>query len=168
MISINKCKIENCNHISHWLYPISPERWVAKITRYNHNKLYLGNRRVEDCLGELEGNGTPFQYSCLENPWTEEPGGLQSMGSLRVRYDWASSLSHTVIELKVTTMLLKVRLRQVLEGTVDQFRSCSCSCAGLLASSSWFPHPVSTTSVLSHMLPEPSSIPFSTLPPNPL
>ena len=28
-----------------------------------------------------EGNGNPFQYSCLEIPWTEEPGGLQSMGS---------------------------------------------------------------------------------------
>ena len=27
-----------------------------------------------------EGNGNPFQYSCLENSWTEEPGGLQSMG----------------------------------------------------------------------------------------
>ena len=26
-------------------------------------------------------------------PWTEEPGGLQSMGSLRVRHDWAISLS---------------------------------------------------------------------------
>ena len=26
-------------------------------------------------------------------PWMEEPGRLQSMGSLRVRYDWASSLS---------------------------------------------------------------------------
>ena len=23
-------------------------------------------------------------------PWTEEPGGLQSMGSQRVRYDWAT------------------------------------------------------------------------------
>ena len=82
-----------------------------------------------------EGNGTPLQYSCLENPmdrgaweaavhgvaksrtrlsdftftfhfhalekemathssvlawkilWTEDPGGLQSMGSLRVGYD---------------------------------------------------------------------------------
>ena len=22
-------------------------------------------------------------------PWTEEPGGLQSMGSQRVRHDWA-------------------------------------------------------------------------------
>ena len=26
-------------------------------------------------------------------PWTEEPGGVQSMGSLRVRHDWATSLS---------------------------------------------------------------------------
>ena len=26
-------------------------------------------------------------------PWTEEPGGLQSMGSLRVGHDWATSFS---------------------------------------------------------------------------
>ena len=26
------------------------------------------------------GNGSPLQYSCLGNPKTEEPGGLQSMG----------------------------------------------------------------------------------------
>ena len=32
-----------------------------------------------------EGNGNPLQYSCLKIPWTEEPGGLQSMGSQRVR-----------------------------------------------------------------------------------
>ena len=38
-------------------------------------------------------NGTPLQYSCLENPWTEDPGRLQSMGSLRVRHNWATSLS---------------------------------------------------------------------------
>ena len=51
-----------------------------------------------------EGNGNPFQHSCLENPlekemaihsstlawkipWTEEPGRLQSMGSQRVGHD---------------------------------------------------------------------------------
>ena len=34
-----------------------------------------------------EGNGNPLQYSCLENPGTEEPGGLQSMGSKRVGRD---------------------------------------------------------------------------------
>ena len=28
-----------------------------------------------------------LQYSCLENPTAEEPGGLQSMGSLRVGHD---------------------------------------------------------------------------------
>ena len=27
-----------------------------------------------------EGNDNPLQYSCLRIPWTEEPGGLQSMG----------------------------------------------------------------------------------------
>ena len=33
------------------------------------------------------GNGNPLQNSCLVSPWTEEPGGLQSMGSQRVGYD---------------------------------------------------------------------------------
>ena len=37
-----------------------------------------------------EGNGNPLQYSCLENPWTEEPGGLPSMGSQRVEHDLAT------------------------------------------------------------------------------
>ena len=27
-------------------------------------------------------------------PWTEEPGGLQSVGSQRVRYDWAIIYIH--------------------------------------------------------------------------
>ena len=40
-----------------------------------------------------EGNGTPLPYSCLENPMDGEPGGLQSMGLLRVGHDWATSLS---------------------------------------------------------------------------
>ena len=33
-----------------------------------------------------EGHGSPLQYSCLKNPMTEEPEGLQSMGC-RVRSD---------------------------------------------------------------------------------
>ena len=39
------------------------------------------------------GNGNPVQYSCLERScqaWTEEPGRLQSMGSLRVGQDLAT------------------------------------------------------------------------------
>ena len=38
-----------------------------------------------------EGNRNPLQYSCLENPWTEEPGGLQSMELQRVRHNWATN-----------------------------------------------------------------------------
>ena len=37
-----------------------------------------------------EGNGNPFQYSCLENPTDRGAwGGLQSMGLQRVRCHWA-------------------------------------------------------------------------------
>ena len=34
-----------------------------------------------------EGNGNPPQYSCLENSWTEEPAGLQSMGLQKVGHE---------------------------------------------------------------------------------
>ena len=34
-----------------------------------------------------EGNGNPLQCYCLEILWTEELGGLQSMGSQRVGHD---------------------------------------------------------------------------------
>ena len=33
------------------------------------------------------GHGNLLQYSCWRIPWTEEPGGLQTMGSKRVRHD---------------------------------------------------------------------------------
>ena len=48
--------------------------------------------RTERLSGE--GNDTPLQYTfACKIPWTEEPGGLQSMGSLRVQHDWETSLS---------------------------------------------------------------------------
>ena len=34
-----------------------------------------------------EVHGSPFQYSCLENPWTQEAGRLYSTGLQRVRND---------------------------------------------------------------------------------
>ena len=42
----------------------------------------------------LGPNGTPLQYSfAWKIPWMEEPGRRQSMGSRRVRHNWATSLS---------------------------------------------------------------------------
>ena len=56
-----------------------------------YNGILIAIKRKEICRDlespRGEGNGTPLQNSCLENPWTEEPGGLQSMGSLRVGHD---------------------------------------------------------------------------------
>ena len=48
-------------------------------------------RRLIPVLGRFPGggHGNSLQYSCLENLWTEEPGGLQ-----RVGHDW-SDLAHT-------------------------------------------------------------------------
>ena len=34
-----------------------------------------------------EENGNPLQDSCWRIPWTEEPGGLQSMASQRVGHE---------------------------------------------------------------------------------
>ena len=34
-----------------------------------------------------ERNGNPLHCSCLEKPVEEEPGGLRSMGSQKVRHD---------------------------------------------------------------------------------
>ena len=41
-----------------------------------------------------EGNGNPLQYSCLENPHGQRSlGGLQAIGSQRVRHDRATETS---------------------------------------------------------------------------
>ena len=55
-------------------------------------------------LGQEEGNGNPLQYSCLQNPWTEKPGGLQSRGSQE---------SDTTYQLKPPASLKQVLFDQV-------------------------------------------------------
>ena len=46
-----------------------------------------------------EGNATHSSILAWRIPWTEEPGGLQSMGSHRVRHDWATSLSLSLFRI---------------------------------------------------------------------
>ena len=57
---------------------------TVKVSVYN-----VGDLGSSPGLGRSpgEGNGNPLQYYCLEIPWTEEPGRLQSMGSQRVGHD---------------------------------------------------------------------------------
>ena len=46
---------------------------------------FPGREEVQS-LGQEEGMATPV-FLPGESPWTEEPGGLQSMGSQRVGHD---------------------------------------------------------------------------------
>ena len=49
----------------------------------------VGDPRSIPGLGRSpgEGNGNPLQYPAWKISWTEEPGGLQSMGSQRVGHN---------------------------------------------------------------------------------
>ena len=40
-----------------------------------------------------EGNGTQLQYSCLENPWTEEPGRLHADHGVTNSQTWLSNFT---------------------------------------------------------------------------
>ena len=52
----------------------------SKVSAYN-----AGDLGSIPGLGRSPGeeNGNPLQYSCLEIPWTEQPGRLQTRGSQR-------------------------------------------------------------------------------------
>ena len=58
-----------------------------------------------------KGMATHSRILAWEIPWTEEPGGLQSMGSQRIRHDWAThTFLHTMYTILYTlhTVLVKV------------------------------------------------------------
>ena len=66
--------------------------WGSKIPGGSDGKVSVYNTGDPGLIPGLgispgEGNGNPLQYYCLENPVTEEPGRLQSMGLQRVGHD---------------------------------------------------------------------------------
>ena len=82
-------------------YLLSKNIWILsfnKCTKFHLLKafpFYTPSKNVWDCLfphWKRQWHPTPVPLA-WRIPWTEEPGRLQSMGSLRVRHDWATSLS---------------------------------------------------------------------------
>ena len=53
-----------------------------------------------------EGDGTPLQYSCLENPMDEEPGGLPSMGLHRVGHDCSDLAAAAAVRSEPSACLM--------------------------------------------------------------
>ena len=76
------CKVSNTTERLDW-------------TELNVSHSVLSSSLQFGCLvGGLEKAMAPHSSTLAwKIPWTEEPRGLQSMGSLRVRHDWVTSLS---------------------------------------------------------------------------
>ena len=71
--------------------------WLSDWTTTSEGAELLGHRNMTiylPLIGNLEKAMAPHSSTLAwKIPWMEEPGGLQSMGSLRVGHDWATSLS---------------------------------------------------------------------------
>jgi len=88
----SECSEEDCRN-----KPVTPHGGIQKKGRGfsggsdgKESACNVGDLDLNPGLGRSpgEGNGNPLQYSCLKKiPWTEKPGGLQSMGLQRVGYD---------------------------------------------------------------------------------
>ena len=65
----------------------APLRWLSR-----QSLPAMRGARVQS-VGKSPGkrNGSPFQYLAWGVPWTEETGGLQSMGSHTVRHIWVTN-----------------------------------------------------------------------------
>ena len=62
---------------------------IVKMIKNSENRMEKMQDSINKDLEELMEKAMAPHSSTLawEIPWTEEPGGLESMGSLRVRYD---------------------------------------------------------------------------------
>ena len=81
------CEEASCIYLATSLETLLPAGSVAK----NHllvQEMWVRTLGKEDSLEEeLAAHSS---IAAWRNPWTEEPGGLQSMGLPRVRHNWGS------------------------------------------------------------------------------
>ena len=73
---------------THWLLPCKEKENLIMFNScwYEHLVFHMSHS-LEKAMA------THSSTLAWKIPWTEEPGRLQSMGSLRVGHDWATSLS---------------------------------------------------------------------------
>ena len=80
-----------------WRYSFPWASWVALVVK--NLPANAGDLRKEGLIPGLghpleEGMATHSSILAWRIPWTEEPGGLQSIGSQRVRHDWSDLAQH--------------------------------------------------------------------------
>ena len=84
------------NNWFHLFIQVPTAQWFSSYTSWSARVWVLW----ESCYRQRPGLGKHWRIMAPHSstlawkiPWTEGPGGLQSMGSLRVGHDWATSLS---------------------------------------------------------------------------
>ena len=85
--AVSSTPIVSCRDISKNPWKNYCNTYYFQIIYFFNYSVYVHNHYI---LGE--GNGTPLSTLAWKIPWTEEPGRLQSMRSLRVGHNWATSL----------------------------------------------------------------------------
>ena len=86
LTELNPMPLPNPRPWAHYWISQSLNFFIWKMGIMTHNKAIM--------VALVEKAMAPHSSTLAwKIPWTEEPGGLQSMGSPRVRHNWATSLS---------------------------------------------------------------------------
>ena len=79
-----------------FLHSLTTETCVTMLLKaYSRQETRVWPMGQEDSMET--GIATHFSILAWRIPWTEEPGGLQSMGSQRVRHNWATEHTHMLL-----------------------------------------------------------------------
>ena len=77
--------------------------WASLVAQVVKNPPAMQETQVRSLgQGELleKGMATHFSILAWRIPWTEEPGGLQSIESQRVRHNWSESMHTCIVDLQ--------------------------------------------------------------------
>ena len=95
-ISVSKnFSVFNIIQLKYFIFLITISLRSSKLFRLrSRSRRSLNHNIKEACELQMEKVTAPHSSTLAwKTPWTEEPGSLQSMGSLRIWHDWATSLS---------------------------------------------------------------------------
>ena len=80
------------NHSHRWFWFRIPIMFLVLTTKHKYRKI-VTLIKSGLCMSSEKAMAPHSSTLAWKIPWTEEPGRLQSVGSLRLRHDWATSLS---------------------------------------------------------------------------
>ena len=83
--------------------PVDGGAWWAAVHRVKHSQTQLKRLSMHACIGEEKAMAPHSSTLAWKILWTEEPGGLQSMGSNRVRHNWSNLACMHALEKEMAT-----------------------------------------------------------------